>query len=390
MPPTRHQMTKENRRVEYAKSNRSMCTTCKGSIPEGALRIGTPYDYKGTAAFRWSHPGCCPPLSVDIMTIDGIRDIRDADVDALRLVHDGIPHTPGTNDVEALQLMKDKVRDTRATNDVATKGNTGGVYVLELNQKGRYYVGMTECIERRVAEHTAGGERCASWVKSSGGVARVLEAVTPRAEILVNWEMNETLTLMMKHGFNNVRGFEWTRTQDLKDEEILSIRGLCCGMGGLCRRCGLPGHMITDCATKPSEMADWMIECSSQCSQQKAPQTLAGTMQAIATKRKAAPPMKTAPSKKAARPTKAAARFNKASKTAQRASHASVCQRCGRHGHSAGRCWAKVDRGGNEIVDEDTSDSSDDEDICFRCGRGGHRSTSCYAKRDVHGATIRS
>ena len=131
--------------------------------------------------------------------------------------------------------------------------------------------------------------------------------MTPRADILVNWEMNETLTLMMKHGFNNVRGFAWTTTRDLNDEEIRSIRGLCCDIGELCRKCGLPGHMITDCYTKPSEMAEWMVECGSQFSQQKAPQkapqtarqTLANTMQAVATKRKAAPLMKTTPPMKA-------------------------------------------------------------------------------------------
>jgi hypothetical protein len=244
--------------VEYAKSGRSSCKQCNCKISQGVVRVGSPYEYKGTTMFSWTHLECA--TLNDASKISGISALREPDQCSI--------HSKCTP-------------------------HKSGVYVLELNRKGRYYVGKSNNLPNRIAQHTQGTQFCAKWVQINGGVKKVLDPITTRTEDLNAWEMNETLARMVDHGINNVRGFEWTTTKDLGHEELVSIKTLCCGMKDLCRKCGLPGHMSTACYTK--RKAPWMLE------------------------------------------------YERSLDSTESDEDNDICFRCGRSGHWASKCYAKRD-----------------------------------------------
>ena len=66
------------------------------------------------------------------------------------------------------------------------------------------------------------------------------------------------------------------------------------------------------------------------------------------------------------------------------------CFRCGRKGHFANHCYARVHIEGSLLEDSDGDESDEDkeDDTCFRCGRNGHFANNCYAKTDVNGCWI--
>ena len=206
---------------------------------------------------------------------------------------------------------------------------------------------------------------------------RVLEPITPRVNDLGNWEMNETLARMMERGFNKVRGSEWTRCQDLSRDELVSVKTLCCGMGDLCRMCGLPGHMSTQCNTIGGKAASWMLELNSlietkaKTNAKPDPTPSVGdTLRAIVRDSGDKVPKKR----------KSRSKYEKTS----RVKMVWCCEYCGKEfstekgakRHEDMYCKAKE------------SESYSDGDVCFRCGRTGHWASACYAKKDVHGGPI--
>ena len=100
---------------------------------------------------------------------------------------------------------------------------SSGVYVLQLKDNLKYYVGKSENIDKRINTHKECGENCAKFVKINGGVNKVLAPLTPSDKNLSNWEKDETISRMIKHGYNNVRGWEFTRTNKLTKEELEKI-----------------------------------------------------------------------------------------------------------------------------------------------------------------------
>ena len=82
-----------------------------------------------------------------------------------------------------------------------------GVYVVQLNNKDKYYIGKSGNIISRIENHKSGGDKCAKFVQVNGGIYTVREPLTPRDNNLSNWEKDETIMRMIKHGFNNVRGW---------------------------------------------------------------------------------------------------------------------------------------------------------------------------------------
>lgn len=141
---------------------------------------------------------------------------------------------------------------------------SAGVYTLQLNT-GKYYVGKSENIEERIAQHIAQTDKCAKFIKDNNGVKTQIELLTSVIEDLNLWEQQETLAQMLDKGFNNVRGWEFTNSNPLTYEECVSIKTLLFGSGDLCRKCGNPGHFAQDCK---SQKASWFIELE-KCMNQK-------------------------------------------------------------------------------------------------------------------------
>ena len=143
---------------------------------------------------------------------------------------------------------------------VCDLGHDPGVYVLELQREGHYYVGRSSNVAMRVREHQdiSNGSGSAAFVRAKGGVRRVLLPVTPSNENHKLWEQQETLYRMMQHGFDKVRGFEWTGPTSLSPNDLHSIKQMIMGSGDLCRRCGNPGHFAAKCANQTK--ARWLMD----------------------------------------------------------------------------------------------------------------------------------
>jgi predicted GIY-YIG superfamily endonuclease len=117
------------------------------------------------------------------------------------------------------------------------------IYIMEL-AKGRVYVGRTSDLRRRVAQHSSGkGSAFTQAFAPTGTMLPRLGCVSGSAEAA---ERDETLRYMFLRGIDLVRGWKYTRvvmpSADHRDAEE-NIRELF----DLCRRCGRPGHFITQC-----------------------------------------------------------------------------------------------------------------------------------------------
>jgi len=118
-----------------------------------------------------------------------------------------------------------------------------GIYVLELAQ-GRVYVGRTSDMKRRVGQHMTGkGSAFSQAFPPTGVLLPRLGQVRGSDEAA---ERDETLRYMFLRGIPLVRGWKYTRVcmseHESQDAEE-NIRELF----DLCRRCGHPGHFITQC-----------------------------------------------------------------------------------------------------------------------------------------------
>lgn len=118
-----------------------------------------------------------------------------------------------------------------------------GVYILELAQ-GRVYVGHSSDVRRRMHQHHSGqGSAFTKAFPPTGVVLPRLGCVTGSAEAA---ERDETLRYMFLRGIQLVRGWKYTRVQ-MPDEEVQDAEENIRELFDLCRRCGHPGHFITNC-----------------------------------------------------------------------------------------------------------------------------------------------
>lgn len=214
---------------DNAKSDRSTCryNKCGLKIPKNSVRVGVPYTYQGKPILSWHHLEC----AVKEKLFDGlcIQDIG------------------GYSTLEDTQKAEISVLTNTAE----------GVYVLRLHGADKsgeyYYVGKSTNIRNRLEQHYQ-GKFTAAWVAKQGGVLDVEAPLTPKEQV-DSWEQKETVARMIKHGFDKVRGFEWTTCGSLSNLDIQLFRRSACGLFDLCRRCGNPGHFATNCS---HQLTSWM------------------------------------------------------------------------------------------------------------------------------------
>ena len=126
------------------------------------------------------------------------------------------------------------------------------VYVLEL-QGGKYYVGQTENLEKRLDQHA---EACGSvWTKKYPPI----EVYAPHVSYQeCFWELSETLEAMEEFGIDNVRGSMFTQCRALTEDEKIHAAQLYCEMHEYCRKCGGEGHTVGRCRSK--KMDPWVYK----------------------------------------------------------------------------------------------------------------------------------
>ena len=126
------------------------------------------------------------------------------------------------------------------------------VYVLEL-QGGKYYVGQTENLEKRLDQHA---EACGSvWTKKYPPIEVYAPHVSYQERF---WELSETLEAMEEFGIDNVRGSMFTQCRALTEDEKIHAAQLYCEMHEYCRKCGGEGHTVGRCRSK--KMDPWVYK----------------------------------------------------------------------------------------------------------------------------------
>ena len=226
-----------------------------------------------------------------------------------------------------------------------TSSATEYIYVLKLRE-GKYYVGKSDNVMRRLQEHVSGSSSCAEWSRRYG----VENLIYVQEQKSIFDEDNKVKELMMKHGFDNVRGGAYARSE-LTPEELTLLKKEFAGALGLCYNCGRAGHYIGDC-------------------EQPAAGLNGGSRVSFVP---SAPiPIDTSVASSIA---EAQSRAKASHRSSTGATHDDgACRKCGRNTHSHADCNAKT--------------TVDGKPICSRCGRTTHVATECKLKTDFLGKKL--
>jgi hypothetical protein len=116
---------------------------------------------------------------------------------------------------------------------------TTNIYVLKL-QKGKYYVGKTDNLEKRKQQHI-NGTAC-TWTKKYKPIS--VEKIIPNASDFD--EDKYTKEYMSIYGIDNVRGGSYV-TEELDDIQHYSLTKEIWAAKNLCTACGRNNHFVKNC-----------------------------------------------------------------------------------------------------------------------------------------------
>jgi predicted GIY-YIG superfamily endonuclease len=116
------------------------------------------------------------------------------------------------------------------------------LYVLEL-ERGKYYVGITNDLQRRLAEHEAG---TGSAYTKKYPIVRIFHQEPLTSDFQEDMKVKE---LMGKYGVDNVRGGKYSRVKLTKEEKRL-LEAEIEHASQLCYNCKKTGHVAANCLTK--------------------------------------------------------------------------------------------------------------------------------------------
>jgi cellular nucleic acid-binding protein len=200
------------------------------------------------------------------------------------------------------------------------------LYVLQL-EDGKYYVGRTDDVAKRYAEHKSGSGSV--WTSLHKPV-KILETHDSKT---AEDETNLTKYLMKKFGVDNVRGGAYCQrelpdyVEDMIEHETRSSRDKC-------YKCGKLGHFANQCKRKSS------FEGTCHCGKTFLDfEEYTSHMRGCNVRNGLVDKSKSYATAKSAKP------------------QTGRCYRCGRSGHWANNCYARTDTDGNDLDSEDDYDS---------------------------------
>jgi len=173
---------------------------------------------------------------------------------------------------------------------------TTNVYALKL-EDGKYYIGKSDNLEQRIQSHFSGSG--SAWTREH----RPVKVIEKRYNVSRFEEDKMTKEYMEKYGIDNVRGGSYTQVElpeDSRDVLQREIRGA----GDVCFKCNRSGHWASQCYART--VGVWVCNyCESE----------------FETKQQAE-------------------RHERSCGTKKR--DGGGCFRCGRTGHWANQCYARI------------------------------------------------